>query len=64
MSSIETQSLAVSEVTARAKEVLHAEHGLRLAILYGSSATGKIRADVMPYVSRTLIERQRRFIHG
>jgi len=45
MSSIETQSLAVSEITARAKEVLHAEHGLRLAILYGSAATGKMRAD-------------------
>jgi predicted nucleotidyltransferase len=141
MNSIETQSLAVSEITSRAKEVLHAEQGLRLAILYGSVATGKMRvdsdvdiavlldcpvsaeckmalisrleselrrdvdlvdlfslsgtilrqillkgrvliqtnpgdlaglvrkmiynqADMMPYVSRTLIERQRRFIHG
>ncbi|MEI8206461.1 MAG: nucleotidyltransferase domain-containing protein [Kiritimatiellales bacterium] len=141
MNSIETQLLAVSEITSRAKEVLHAEQGLKLAILYGSAATGKMRADsdvdiallldrplgaerkmelisrleselrrdvdvidlfslsgtilkqvlhkgrvliqtkpgelaglirkmiynqadMMPYVSRTLIERQRRFIHG
>lgn len=141
MNSIQTPSLAVSEITIRAKEVLYAEQGLTLAILYGSAATGKMRsgsdvdiallfnqplgtarkmelisrlesalrrdvdlvdlsaldgtilkqvlckgrvliqtkpgvlaglirkmiynqADMMPYVSRTLIERQRRFIHG
>jgi len=139
MNSIDTQP--VSEIAARAKKVLHAEQGLKLAILYGSAATGKMRvdsdvdiallfdrplnaeqkmelisrlerelhrdvdlvdlfslsgtilkqvlrkgrvliqtksgalaeltqrmiynqADMMPYVSRTLIERQRRFIHG
>jgi len=139
MNSVNTQS--VSEITARAEEVLRVEPGLRLAILYGSAATGKMRtdsdvdiallfdrplgagrkmelishleselrcevdladlsslsgtilrqilikgrvliqtnpgdlaklvrmmiynqADMMPYVSRTLIERQRRFIHG
>jgi predicted nucleotidyltransferase len=133
--------MAVSEITARVKEILHAEQGLKLAILYGSAATGKMRtdsdvdiallfdrpldakrkmelisnlesalrrnvdlvdlfslsgtilkqvlrkgrvliqtkqgelatlvrkmiynqADMMPYVSRTLMERQRRFIHG
>ena len=131
----------VSEIEARAKEVLRVVPGLRLAILHGSVATGKMRADsdvdiallfdsplnaeqkmmlisqleselqravdlvdlfalsgtilkqvlrkgrvliqtkqgtraelirkmiynqadMMPYVSRTLIERQRRFIHG
>jgi predicted nucleotidyltransferase len=141
MTSIGTQLLAVSEITACVKEILRAEQGLRLAILYGSAATGKMRpgsdvdlallfdsplgverkmelisrleselqrdvdlvdlfdlngtilkqvlhkgrvliqakpgalaglvqrmiynqADMMPYVSRTLIERQRRFIHG
>jgi predicted nucleotidyltransferase len=141
MNSIETQSLAVSELTARAEEVLHAEPGLKLAILYGSAVTGRMRpdsdvdvallfdrplsaerkmalisrleselrrdvdlvdlfslngtilkqvlckgqvliqtktgelsglvrkmiynqTDIMPYVSRTLIERQRRFIYG
>jgi predicted nucleotidyltransferase len=137
----DTQRVVVSEITARAEEVLRAEPGLRLAILYGSAATGRMRtdsdvdiallfdrplnteqkmvlisrlgielkrnvdlvdlfnlngtilkqvlskgrvliqtnpgmlaalvrkmiynqADMMPYVSRTLIERQRRFIHG
>ena len=136
-----TDTQLVSEIDARAKEVLRAVPGLRLAILYGSAATGKMRADsdvdiallfdspldaeqkmmlisylerelqrdvdlvdlfnlsgtilkqilrkgrvllqskqgaraelirkmiynqadMMPYVSRTLIERQRRFIHG
>jgi predicted nucleotidyltransferase len=131
----------VSEVVAQAKATLCAEPDLKLAILYGSAATGKMRsgsdvdiallfdsplgaerkmelisrleselqrdvdlvdlfdlsgtilkqvlhkgrvlvqtqsgaltglvrkmiynqADMMPYVSRTLIERQRRFIHG
>jgi uncharacterized protein len=131
----------VPEIVAQAKETLCTEPGLRLAILYGSAATGKMRtdsdvdiallfarplgaerkmelksrleselqrdvdlidlfslsgtilkqvlhkgrvliqtkpgelagliqkmiynqADMMPYVSRTLIERQRRFIHG
>jgi len=130
-----------SELVALAKEILLAEPGLKLAILYGSAATGKMRADsdvdiallfdhplnveqkmmlisrlekelhrtvdlvdlfalsgtilkqvlckgqvliqtktgelsglvrkmiynqtdIMPYVSRTLIERQRRFIYG
>lgn len=141
MNSTDTQQLAVSEVFGRAKEVLRAELGLKLAIIYGSTATGKMRpnsdvdiallfdhpldaeqkmtlmsrleselgrdvdlvdlfalngtilkqvltkgrvliqttsgalaeltqrmiynqTDMMPYVSRTLIERQRRFIHG
>ena len=141
MNAIETQSLAIAEITAQAKKVLHTEQGLKLAILYGSAATGKLRtdsdvdiallldcplsaerkmelisrlerelrrevdlvdlfsssgtilkqvlskgrvliqtkpgklaglvrkmiynqADMMPYVSRTLIERQRRFIRG
>jgi len=131
----------VPEIVAQAKEVLCNEQGLKLAIVYGSAATGKMRADsdvdlavlfdrplsaeqkmilmshlerelhrdvdlvdlfalsgtilkqvlskgrvliqtkpgalaelihrmiynqtdMMPYVSRTLIERQRRFIHG
>jgi predicted nucleotidyltransferase len=131
----------VSEIIARINEVLSAEPGLELAILHGSAATGKMRADsdvdiallfscplnaekkmtltsrlesellrdvdlvdlsalngtilkqvlckgrvliqtkpgvlaglirkmiynqadMMPYVSRTLIERQRRFLHG
>ncbi len=139
MNSINTQS--VSEITTRVEEVLRAEPGLRLAILYGSAATGKMRAgsdvdiavlfdrplngekkmeliarlqtglqrdvdladlfclngtilkqilrkghvlvqskpgvlaglvqrmvynqtDMMPYVSRTLMERQKRFVHG
>ena len=139
MNSIDTQP--VSEIAARVKASLCDEPGLRLAILYGSAATGKMRADsdvdiavlfdhplnaqqkmalishlerelqrdvdlvdlfslsgtilkqvlrkgrvliqtksgalaeltqrmiynqadMMPYVSRTLIERQRRFIHG
>lgn len=43
MNLIDTQP--VLEITARAKEVLRAEPGLRLAILYGSAATGKMRAD-------------------
>jgi len=141
MDFIDTQRLATPEIIVRAKEVLHAERGLRLAILHGSAATGKMRADsdvdvallfdhpldaeqkmmlishlesalgrsvdlvdlfalsgtilkqvlrkgrvfvqtkpgaltqliqrmiynqadMMPYVSRTLIERQQRFIHG
>jgi predicted nucleotidyltransferase len=34
----------ISEIIAQAKEVLRAEPGLRLAILYGSAATGKMRA--------------------
>jgi predicted nucleotidyltransferase len=136
-----TDTQPVSEIEAKAKEVLRAVPGLRLAILHGSVATGKMRADsdvdiallfdqpmnadqkmmlishleselrravdlvdlfalsgtilkqvlrkgrvliqtksgaraelilkmiynqtdMMPYVSRTLIERQRRFIHG
>ena len=131
----------ISEIAARAKKALCDESGLKLAILYGSAATGRMRAgsdvdiallfdrplsaqqkmelvlrlerelqrdvdlvdlfslsgtilkqvlrqgralvqtkpgalaelvqrmiynqaDMMPYVSRTLIERQRRFIHG
>ena len=139
MNSVNTQS--VSTITARVKEALRAEPGLKLVILYGSAVTGKMRtdsdvdmallldcplsaerkmelisrlerelrrevdlvdlfslsgtilkqvlskgrvliqtkpgelaglvrkmiynqADMMPYVSRTLIERQRRFIHG
>ncbi|MBC8207537.1 MAG: nucleotidyltransferase domain-containing protein [Kiritimatiellaeota bacterium] len=139
MNSSETQP--ASEIAARAKAALCDEPGLKLAILYGSAATGKMRADsdvdiallfdqplnaekkmelmsrleselqrdvdlvdlfnlsgtilkqvlskgrvliqtkpralakltqrmiynqadMMPYVSRTLIERQRRFIHG
>lgn len=33
------------EIAVRAKEALHAEPGLRLVILYGSAATGKMRAD-------------------
>lgn len=141
MSSMGTQSAAVAEITAHAIKILHTEQGLKLAILYGSAATGTMRADsdvdiallldqplgterkmellstlkselqrdvdlvdlsalsgtilkqvlrkgrvliqtkpgelaklvrkmiynqadMMPYVSRTLIERQRRFIHG
>lgn len=139
MSSTDIQP--VSEIEARAKEILRVVPGLRLAILHGSAAIGKMRADsdvdiallfdhplnaetkmklishlelelhrnvdlvdlyslsgtilkqvlrkgrvliqttpgsraelirkmiynqadMMPYVSRTLIERQRRFIHG
>ena len=139
MNSIDIQ--LVSEIDARAKEVLCAVPGLKLAILHGSVATEKMRADsdvdiallfdhplnaeqkmmlisrleselqrdvdlvdlfalsgtilkqilrkgrvlvqankevraelvrkmiynqadMMPYVSRTLVERQRRFIHG
>ena len=139
MNSADTQP--VSEIEAQAKEALRATPGLRLAILHGSAAIGKMRADsdvdiallfdhplnaeqkmrlishleselqrdvdlvdlfalsgtilkqvlrkgrvliqtkqgaraelirkmiynqadMMPYVSRTLIERQRRFIHG
>jgi predicted nucleotidyltransferase len=42
MNAIETQSLAIAEITAK---VLHTEQGLKLAILYGSAATGKLRAD-------------------
>ena len=134
-------SQPVSEIETKAKEILRAVPGLRLAMLYGSAAAGKMRAgsdvdiallldhplstqqkmtmlsqlecglkravdivdlyslsgtilkqvlrkgrvlvqpkpgaraelilkmiynqaDMMPYVSRTLIERQRRFIHG
>ncbi len=130
-----------SEIAARAKAAIQGEPGVKLAILYGSAATGKMRAgsdvdvallfdhpltaeqkmmlishlerelqrtvdlvdlfnlsgtilkqvlskgrvliqtksgvlaellqrmiynqaDMMPYVSRTLLERQRRFIHG
>jgi predicted nucleotidyltransferase len=34
----------ISEIIAQAKEVLRAEPGLRLAMLYGSAATGKMRA--------------------
>lgn len=141
MNVIDTQRVPVSEIPQRIRETLHAEPGLRLAILYGSAATGKMRADsdvdiallfdhplnaeqkmslisrlegrlqrdvdltdlfdlsgtilkqvlrkgrvliqtktgvlaelirkmiynqtdMMPYVSRTLIERQQRFIHG
>lgn len=136
-----TAAHSVQEITDQAKAVLSEERGLRLAILYGSAATGKLRtdsdldiallfdvpmnaerkmeiisrlgsrlqrevdlvdlralngtilkqilrkgrvlmqaepgvlaglvrkmiynqADMMPYVSRTLLERQRRFIHG
>ena len=139
MNSLDTQP--DSEIAVRAKKVLCVESGLKLAILYGSAATGKMRVDsdvdvallfdrplnaqqkmelisrlerelhrdvdlvdlfslsgtilkqilrkgrvliqtkpgplaelaqrmiynqtdMMPYVSRTLIERQRRFIHG
>ena len=139
MDSVNTQP--VLKIIAGVKKVLSAELGLKLAILYGSAATGKMRADsdvdiallfdcplnaeqkmrlishlerellrdvdlvdlsalsgtilkqvlrkgqvliqtkpgelaelvrkmiynqtdMMPYVSRTLIERQRRFIHG
>lgn len=141
MNSTDTQQFTVSGCSLRIKEALHAEPGLRLAILYGSAATGTMRpdsdvdiallfnqpmnaeqkmslmsrlentlqrdvdlidlfdlngtilkqvvrkgrvliqtkpgvrtelirkmiynqADMMPYVSRTLIERQRRFVHG
>jgi predicted nucleotidyltransferase len=139
MNSLEIQP--ASEIADRVKEALRAEPGLRLAMLYGSAATGTMRqgsdvdlallfdsplgaerkmdlilrlenglrrdvdlvdlfslsgtilkqvlhkgrvliqtkpgelaglvrkmiynqADMMPYVSRALIERQRRFIHG
>ena len=34
----------ISEIIVQAKEVLRAEPGLRLAMLYGSAATGKMRA--------------------
>lgn len=143
MNSIDTQSLSstTQEISARIKEALRFETGLRVAILYGSVAAGKMRKgsdvdiallldsplgverkmelisrlesklqrdvdlvdlfllngtilkqilckglvliqakpgdlteltrrmiynqmDMMPYVSRTLVERQRRFIHG
>lgn len=33
------------EIAAQVKKFLFAEPGLRLAILYGSAATGKMRAD-------------------
>lgn len=45
MNSMEAQSLSISQITAGAKEILQAEPGLRLAILYGSAATGQLRAD-------------------
>lgn len=136
-----TDTQPVPEITARVKDILRDEPGLRLAILYGSAATGKMRSgsdvdiallfnhplgsdqkmelitrlesqlrrdvdlvdlfalngtilkqvlskgrvltqsepgalaglvqrmiynqtDMMPYVTRTLVERQERFIHG
>ena len=139
MNSKDTQP--ISEIADRAKAALQDEPGVKLAILYGSASTGKMRADsdvdiallfdhplnaekkmelishlerelqrdvdlvdlfslsgtilkqvlskgrmliqtksgalaelmqrmiynqadMMPYVSRTLIERQRRFVHG
>lgn len=139
MNSIDTQP--VSRIAVRVKDILRDEPGLRLAILYGSAATGKMRSgsdvdiallfnhplgsdqkmelitrlesqlrrdvdlvdlfalngtilkqvlskgrvltqsepgalaglvqrmiynqtDMMPYVTRTLVERQERFIHG
>ena len=43
MNSIDTPP--VSEIAARAKASLCDESGLKLAILYGSAATGKMRAD-------------------
>jgi predicted nucleotidyltransferase len=50
MNSLDTQAVsedtqAVSEIAAQAKEILYAESGLKLAILYGSAATRKMRAD-------------------
>jgi predicted nucleotidyltransferase len=141
MSGLKKDTQLVPKIAVRAKEALYVEPGLKLAILYGSATTGKMRADsdvdiavlfdrpltaeqkmmllsrleselqrdvdlvdlfalsgtilkqvlrkgrvliqtkpgalaeltqrmiynqadMMPYVSRTLIERQRRFIHG
>ena len=43
MNSVNTQP--VSKIIAGAKKVLSEEPGLKLAILYGSAATGKMRAD-------------------
>jgi predicted nucleotidyltransferase len=43
MNLIDTQP--VSAIEARVKEVLRAVPGLKLAILHGSAATGKMRAD-------------------